>query len=387
MRLQKKLKVLFLPCWYPSETSDVAGIFVKEHAKAAQLYDEVAVLYGEATPCRQGLFTFWSGLEDGLPTFRFRYGPKGISRPRLPQYLAAVMLAFRKVTAIWGTPDVIHAQEPASALAALLLRIFGGIPYVVSEHWTGFSSRTVKLPNIILSRLAFSRASRILGDNHKFPADFQHYAISCDFRWLPNCMDTALFYPAEQNRDFIVLHCSLFDAKKRVPDLIEAFARCQPELPGARLELIGDGPERAAVEQLAHRLLVPGSFAFHGLQPKQFIAAAMRKASVLVLCSAAENLPCVLIEAMSCGTPVVATNVGDIDHIVGVEQGILVEPGDIPGLAQAIKKVMTREQRFNHRKIAEYAAQNFSHEHIGRILHEEHVKAVISSKNQGSHEL
>jgi glycosyltransferase involved in cell wall biosynthesis len=346
------------------------------------------VLYGEPAPCRQGLFTFGSGLENGLPTFRFCYGPKGISRARLLQYLAAALLAFRKVTAIWGTPDVIHAQEPASAFAALLLRLWGRIPYVVSEHWTGFGRRNLTLPNLMLARWAFSGASRILGDNRKFPADFQHYGISCDFRWLPNCMDTTLFYATEQERDLVVLHCSLFDTKKRVPDLIEAFARCQPELPGVKLELIGDGPGRAAAEQLAHRVLIPGSFTFHGLQAKQFIADAMRKASVLVLCSAEENLPCVLIEAMSCGTPIVATNVGDIDHIVGVEQGILVERGDIQGLAQAIKKVMTREKSFNYQKIAEYAAHNFSHEHIGRILHEEHVRAVINSKkNQKPQEL
>jgi glycosyltransferase involved in cell wall biosynthesis len=193
-------------------------------------------------------------------------------------------------------------------------------------------------------------------------------------------MDSTLFYSTEQKRDLIVLHCSLFDAKKRVPDLIEAFARCQPELPEARLELIGDGPGRAAAEQLAHRVLIPGSFAFHGLQPKQCIAAAMRKASVLVLCSVEENLPCVLIEAMGCGTPVVATHAGDIDHIVGEAQGILVEPGDISGLAAAIKQVLTREKTFDYQEIAAYAAQHFSQEHIGRILHEEHVRAVAAGK-------
>ncbi len=376
MKLQKKLKVLFLPCWYPSETSDVGGIFVQEHAKAAQLHDEVAVLYGEPAPCRQGLFAFWSGLEDGLPTFRFCYGPKGISRPRLPQYLAAAMLAFRKVTAIWGTPDVIHAQEPASAFAALLLRIFWGIPYVVSEHWTGFSSRTVKLPNIILSRLAFSHASRILGANHKFPVDFQFYSIKCDFLWLPNCLDTTLFYSTEHNRNFIVLHCSLFDEKKRVPDLIEAFARCQPELPEARLELIGDGPGRAAAEQLAHRMLSPGSFRFHGMQSKQFIAEAMRKARVFVLPSSMETFGVVLIEAMACGTPVIATKVGGVASVVGPDQGILINPGDIPALAKAIKAVLSGEKNFDSGKIANYAAENFSREAVSQILHEEHLRAI-----------
>ena len=176
-----------------------------------------------------------------------------------------------------------------------------------------------------------------------------------------------------------MLHCSLFDEKKRVQDLIEAFAICQKELPSVRIELIGDGAQRGAVQDLAQRLLRPGSFVFHGLKSKEFIADAMRKARVFVLPSAVENLPCVLIEAMACGTPVVATNVGDVDHIVREQQGILVEPRNIPELAEAIKQVLTGSKTFDYQKIAEYASLSFSREHIGRILHEEHIRAVAQS--------
>ena len=145
----EKIKVLFLPSWYPCESIKVNGIFVKEHVKAAQLFDNVAVLYGEPTPCQSGLFSFWTDLEDGLPTFRFRYGSRNIWRLRFPQYIVASLLAFRKVIKIWGVPDVIHAQEPSSAFVALILRILYGIPYVVSEHWTSFNRRTLRLREIL----------------------------------------------------------------------------------------------------------------------------------------------------------------------------------------------------------------------------------------------
>jgi glycosyltransferase involved in cell wall biosynthesis len=369
-------RVLFLPDWYPSAGNPISGIFVQEHVKAAQLYDDVAVMYGEGISRSEGASLISGIMEANIPTFRFRIPKLKIPKMGLPLYFWAVIKAYLFIKKNWGTIEVIHAQEPKPAFAALILRKLFGIPYVVSEHSTSFPKRTLSPLEVKFAQLAYSRASCVLGASAKFPIDFQYYSIECFFRWLPNCVDSTLFFPTGQKREFLVLHCSLFDEKKRVSDLIEAFAAVQKKFPEARLELIGDGPERGRVQELAQKMLIPGSFLFRGFQPKPVVARAMRRASLFVLPSEAENLPCVLIEAMSCGTPVVATNVGDIDHIVGEKQGILVNPGDILCLAAAIEKVLTGEKNFNHRDIAEYAANNFSREVIGRILHEEHIRAV-----------
>jgi glycosyltransferase involved in cell wall biosynthesis len=372
-----KTKVLFLPDWYPSETDKLYGIFVQEHVKAAQLYDDVAVLHGVNSSSLEKSPFFWKSLEEGVPTFRFRIPKAKIPKTGLFLYILTVIKAFRLLQKEWGTPQVIHAQEPQSALIALILKKIYGIPFVVSEHSSHFSKRTLPPFPVRLARLAYPRASRILGANNKFPADFQFYSIDCDFRWLPNAMDPTIFYASERERDFLVLHCSLFDKKKRVSDLIKAFSIIQKDFPKLRLELIGDGLKRREAEELANELLISGSFVFHGIQPKEFIAEAMRKARVFVLPSDSENLPCVLIEAMGCGAPVVATRVGDIDHIVGERQGILVEPGDVSMLAKSIGKVLTQPQLYNYKEIALYALTNFSRQSIGRILHEEHLRAVI----------
>jgi len=371
-------KVLFLPAWYPSSDRPLFGIFVKEHAQAARLYDDVAVLYGEPSPSRDGLFQCWFAEEEGLPTWRFRFRGLPVPKTWFVLYGAMLFKAFQRVRREWGRPDLIHAVEMGGALGAWLLRQAYGIPYVVSEHWTAFVRHDLTRPQAALARWTFSRAQRVLGENRNFPREFARYGINCGFHWVPNCVDLNLFYPppAHQDRELMVLHGSFMDKKKRVTDLVRAFAQVRPEFPQARLELVGDGEERSLAERLAGELLSPRSYVFHGLLPKPRLAELMRRATVFALPSQYENQACVLLEAMACGTPVIATPVGDIPYIVGPEQGILVEPGDLDGLAAALRAVLGGETTFQASGIAAYAARNFSREAVGRLLHEEHERAA-----------
>ena len=150
----------------------------------------------------------------------------------------------------------------------------------------------------------------------------------------------------------------------------------QDEFPQTRLELAGDGEERPLAERLARELLHPGSYFFHGVLSKPRLAELMRQAAVFVLPSQFESQPCVLLEAMACGTPVITTRVADIPALVGAGQGILVEPGDIPGLAMALRAVLGGKSVFDASGIALYAARNFSLKVVGRVLHEEHTRAL-----------
>jgi glycosyltransferase involved in cell wall biosynthesis len=373
-----KTKVLFLPDWYPLAANQISGIFVQEHARAAQLYDDVAVLHAVTLSRSEQTPFFWGSLEASIPTFRFRIPEPKIPRTGILLYILAVIKAFRLLKRKWGTPHVIHAHEPLSALMAYILHKLYGIPYVVSEHSTSFPLRTISQIEVQYARLAFRHASRVFGPNKNFSQDLKFYSIDCDFRWLPNCFDPKIFFPPQPNfRKPLVLHCSLFDKKKRVPDFIKAFALCQQEIPEAQIELFGDGEERKVAESLANDLLTPGSFIFHGLQPKWRIAESMRKAMVFVLPSTMETFGCVLVEAMACGTPVISTNVGGLPYIISSEQGILIEPGDINNLGKFIKSVLSGETTFDENGISKYATNNFSREVIGQILHKEYIRAAM----------
>jgi glycogen(starch) synthase len=111
--------------------------------------------------------------------------------------------------------------------------------------------------------------------------------------------------------------------------------------PGARVVLVGDGPDRGRVERLARRLGVEDRVEVTGFVPHERVPSALGAADVLVLPSFYEELGTVLVEALHAGLPVVASRVGGIPELVedGIT-GLLVAPRDPAGLAGAIDAVL-----------------------------------------------
>ena len=123
--------------------------------------------------------------------------------------------------------------------------------------------------------------------------------------------------------------------QKDFATLLRAFATLR-ERRDVRLIIFGEGPERRNLEALAQELGVAQEVSLPGFAENPY--AAMRRASLLVLSSRWEGLPTVLIEAMACGCPVVATDCpsGPTEILEGGRYGPLTEVGNVQGLADAI---------------------------------------------------
>jgi glycosyltransferase involved in cell wall biosynthesis len=126
-------------------------------------------------------------------------------------------------------------------------------------------------------------------------------------------------------------------AQKNLGTALAAVAR----VPAARLALVGDGPEREALERAAHAKGLNGRVEFHGAQPRSTVLRTLAGAYAAVLPSAWENLPHAAVEALAAGTPVVATAVGGVPEVVrdGVN-GLLVPSGSVDALAAALARLV-----------------------------------------------
>ena len=128
---------------------------------------------------------------------------------------------------------------------------------------------------------------------------------------------------------------------KGVRVLLEAFAKCRAHHPRARLRLVGDGPDQAALRDRAAALGLSAHIEFAGQLGEDEVAEALAGADMLVLPSFAEGVPVVLMEAMASRLPVIATRVGGVAELVedGVN-GLLVAPGDVAGLICAMERLL-----------------------------------------------
>jgi glycosyltransferase involved in cell wall biosynthesis len=155
-------------------------------------------------------------------------------------------------------------------------------------------------------------------------------------RCVPNCIDTDAFAPgppADEPLD--VLAVGRLHPEKRIGLLLRAVAR----VPGARLMLVGDGPERAAVEAEASRQGVPLSLLRH--VPNEMLPALYRRCRVFAIPSVREGNPKALLEAMACGVACVGTATpGIVDLITSGINGLLCD--DSPeSLASSIMRLLS----------------------------------------------
>jgi len=120
---------------------------------------------------------------------------------------------------------------------------------------------------------------------------------------------------------------------------VRAAAAVKASRPHARFLIVGDGSQRAPLQQMARELNVESELAFAGARSD--IPEMLALMSVFVLSSPAEGLPNAVLEAMACGLPVVASNVGGVpETITNGETGFLVSPGDAAGFAEKILQLL-----------------------------------------------
>ena len=135
--------------------------------------------------------------------------------------------------------------------------------------------------------------------------------------------------------------------------LLRAFARLRSKHPDAVLRLVGDGPDRDALERLASDFGIGGAVTFAGRLPEQETLAEIARADILVLPSFMEGLPIVLMEAMALGVPVVSSRVAGIPELVSDgKTGLLFAPSDWDELAQCMERLLS------DRALGETLAQN-----------------------------
>jgi glycosyltransferase involved in cell wall biosynthesis len=187
-----------------------------------------------------------------------------------------------------------------------------------------------------------------------------------------NVVDSDLFAPrrdSEAGGRPVFVHVSGLTAGKNVSGILEAMRSVRDRQPQIELEIIGDGPHRQGLEELARELdLLDRGVSFAGHLAAAEVAAAMAGARALILFSDYENSPCVLAEAAAAAVPVIATRTGGIPEVVNRDTGILIEPGDRDGLVEAILAIADNRRRFDRGLIRRHGVETFSKRVIGGLF-------------------
>ena len=190
---------------------------------------------------------------------------------------------------------------------------------------------------------------------------------------IPNFIDTAVYRPGlvpshratlAPDGEKIVMHISNFRAVKRAEDVVSVFAKLTAKQP-SRLVLVGDGPERPRVLMRAEELGVRDRVMFLGKHTS--VHEVLSCADLFLLPSASESFGLVALEAMACGAPVVASNVGGLPEVIEHgTSGYMFDVGDIDAMAEAGLRIMGDDEHW--RSLSEagraLAEERFSSERV-----------------------
>lgn len=373
------MKVLWLASWYPNSHEPVNGDFIQRHARAVSRYAQVDVVHvlqlGAGTPTAKSLtLTTTGNLREFICSFQFQ--PTGFGWLDKLRYNTAYLHAYRKFLRQYeqehGRPDLVHVHVPIKAgiMGRWVARRWK-IPYLVSEQASYYEEAA---PDNFHRRTSYFRrnAERIFRD-----ADIVtnvSTTIAEKIRQLfglrkvvtvHNLVETEMFHPVQQNPSsvFTWLHVSALGEQKNIPGMLRAFASLRTKEPGWRLRIVG--PHTSAHRELVQQLGLSAQVSFTGELPHATVAKEMQQAGAFVIFSNHENFPCVVVEALCCGLPVIASDAGGVREAVNAENGIIVPVGDESSLANALQKLMQNYRQYNCQRISGEAAAKYAAPLIG----------------------
>ena len=256
----------------------------------------------------------------------------------------------------WAYPDGVAAGWLARRL---------GIPYVLKVHGSDLNVQAEYALRRSQIRTALRGADAVVSVSQAL-AD-KAIALGTDpprVHVLYNGVNHALFTPGLRSEARarlglpattpLLLYVGNLKASKGCLELIDAFPALLATHPKARLIYIGKGPDRDALRARIAALGCEGQIELAGATTHDALGDWFRAADLLCLPSHNEGVPNVVLEAMACGTPVVATRVGGIPEVVPDYAGILIPPRDRHALSRAL--IEASERHWDPHRIALHAA-------------------------------
>lgn len=384
------MRLIVISSMYPKYCSPLGGVFVREQVKELKRVFQGDITVISPVPWAPKVLWFngkWKkyGLtethkdDDGIKILHPRY--LAVPSQRISPFhglfmYLAVSPVIKKITRA-NERAVIHTHTALpDGLVGALLKKRHNIPHICTVHGSDININAFENRlNLFMTKYALKGCDHVVAVSHRLKEKVKSIIDGgVDVSVINNGAnrDKYRMMPREEARrrlrittkDKLILYIGNLIPVKGVSNLLLAFSRLikQGGRKDVSLFLIGSGSQERELRGVSKRLGIDEKVFFQGKRPHEEIPFWMNTADVFVLPSLSEGFPLVIPEAMMCGVPVVATDVGGVSEaIMDKVTGLLVKPNDINSLYGAISAYLTDSQLTRH--IAENAmryAANFT---------------------------
>ncbi|TZF83634.1 glycosyltransferase family 4 protein [Pedobacter sp. BS3] len=379
--------VLVLPSWYPSRVHRFNGDFNERLVNATSKYIKQIVLYviKDATIKETQIEV---EEDDKIITYIIYYPAKGnsiISKFFLFCRYAYISIKYTNIIIRkFGLPKLIHCYVifPAGIMAKFVKWRYK-IPIILTEHWSAYypEAKDSFMRSSILKRLLIRNllksVNHIIPVAHKLGYFIKQWAPGIPQTVIPNVVDTSSFNYSYENRGktFKFLHISSMYYAKNVEGLLRVFENIAIERDNVELSLIGYMPDHIRHIINGSRVL-QSVIDYKGEIAYNQVSHYMKEHDCLVMFSRYESLPCVILEALCCGLPVIATDVGGIREVISQYNGILIKSECETALNEAIGAMIDNIDTYNREEISKEAIKKFNYNNVTRSICEIYKKVI-----------
>lgn len=387
------MHILVIPSWYMHSYKPLLGIFFKEQAEMLAKHDnKVGLIAVQPIDIRTILehkklkFKREKFVENGVSTYKWQY-------PEIPKLHAIKefikLKIFKKMFAEYikenGLPEIVHLHSFMHGSLAIWLKEEYQIPYVVTEHSSAFGRKLIPSSRYNFVKNTFTKASSLTAVSTKL-VELLRENFKLEFTVLANSVNCDFFHHKTRkiNQMFKFLNIAFLRRNKNQDMLIKAFAKSFQNNQDVSLIIVGSGPEYENLQHLIQSLGMQEQIELFGEASREEVKELLQESDAFVLSSKYETFGVVVIEAMACGLPVVATKCGGPESIVQDEKvGILVDI-DEEQLASAMVKLYENKDFYDANYIASYVEDNFSEKAVYKKLKKVY-ESVLMEQSKRNH--
>ncbi|MDC9722841.1 MAG: glycosyltransferase family 4 protein [Urechidicola sp.] len=315
--MAKKLHILFLSNWFPSRVKPTSGDFVQRHAEAVATKHKVTVLHAITDDKLKSNIEIEVSTQNNIMVV-IGYIKK-FKNPLVKFFY--FIKVYKKCLQEVDVFDIAHLNVTyPKGIVALYLKWFKKIPFIITEHWTGYlypQNKSIGNLEKFISKLIIKSADYVCPVSNTLGKQMIELGFKGNYFTVGNVINTDNFIPAKkEDRPFTITHISaLQNTHKNISGMLETIKQLSNIINNFIFVIVGNSNHNE-IESIIKKLEIPkANIHLLAAQTQKQLAQILQQSDVYVSFSNYETFGIVMTESIACGCPVISTNTGILHEL------------------------------------------------------------------------